>query len=1133
MNINERRRTMLYLILARAGGGKTTRITELMNDFSKNGKQVTLIVPEQFSFMSEKIMLQKTGAERFACIDVLSFTSLAEKLIGKPAFHERRRLDESAKAALMSFALETVCDKLTLYSEHITRGSVISEFVSLASEFKQSGVSPEELSRVAFSMEDSLLRKKLSDISVTLEAYDTLVSGSYFDPDDLLTELCEVLPESDYFNDRIVFIDGFRGFTALEHRVTEHMLRRSPAVYVTLCTDDLSGMDDETDLFAHTKRTAAKLIEGAKKNNVAVAKPQYLSKRSKFNNFPPHFQRYSSPELAALERELFDVSPNVYEGECPNITLCRAEDIYAECEFIACTAKKLVRENGLRSRDIAVIAADSSAYEAPLKSALKKCGISVFEDSRRPVDASPIVALVLSAAQIAAKGFDTESVMRYLKTELAGFDIDDIAKVENYCCLWQINGGEWLREWTKNPSGFGELQPEDAEELAILNELREKITAPLSRLCKTLAKGENGTAAARAMLNLLDEINAPENIRTLARRLSEQGDEGMALELDRIWELVMGILDSFEAVTRNRAVDAKRFFELIQLMLNVHTVGSLPQGLDEITIGSADRIRVASPKVVFIAGANAGVFPATALGSSSLTDNDRRRLLEMGIELAAFGEYKLAEQKLIAYNALCCASEKLFVCCPERGSKGEQLAPSELFAKIKELFPACREIKTESTDEMYRVEGKELAFEQLAKTPNGVLRASLLEYFSSDKNYSGRIAALERAGGMRAFAISDRSAAERLFGKNMKLSASRVESFYKCPFSYFCKYGIKALPRKVAELDPMQRGNVIHHVLESLLRTYDNAALSAMKRNELYDIIYAIMEEYLMRVLDGSGRSERFMYLYKKLASSVCDVAERLIEELSRSDFRPVEFEMKIDTQGKVPPYELYGDDFSVKISGAVDRVDMAEINGKKYFRIIDYKSSGKDFLLSDVMQGLNMQMFIYLFAIWHGGKGMFDGAIPAGVLYYPANSPIVSASRSDSEEKTQAAVRKKCRMQGMVLSDCDVVLAMDKEGNGEFIPADFKKGTMSGSLIGLTQLMRLKEKADSLLTEMSRLLRSGEIAALPANGKSYKDICGFCDYKTVCAYEEGVACRELADMKNADAVSELSKGDEKNEVDE
>ena len=183
-------------------------------------------------------------------------------------------------------------------------------------------------------------------------------------------------------------------------------------------------------------------------------------------------------------------------------------------------------------------------------------------------------------------------------------------------------------------------------------------------------------------------------------------------------------------------------------------------------------------------------------------------------------------------------------------------------------------------------------------------------------------------------------------------------------------------------------------------------------------------------------------------------------------------------------------------------------------------------------MQGLNMQMFIYLFAIWQSGRGELSGAMPAGVLYYPANSPMISAPRDEDEEKTALDIQKKCRMQGIVLSDCDVVIAMDRSASGLYIPVDFKKGEMSGSLIGLSQLAKLKEKADGLLLQMAEQLRGGEISALPAEGRSYKEVCKYCDYKTVCAYEDGIPVRALSDDKLADVLAALSKGDENDEVD-
>lgn len=1122
--------TMLYLILATAGGGKTTHIMNLIEQFSAGGhKKLSLIVPEQFSFTSEKMMLGRVGAKAMADIDVLSFTSLGEKLVGKPALHERRRLSDSAKAVLMKNALESVKDKLTLYGKHTSRRSVISEFVALSSEFKQNSLSTDSVRLALSQTENSLLKMKLSDIVTVLDAYDAAVEGSYFNPDDLLTELCDILPDTDYFTGRIVFVDGFRGFTAQEYKVLSHMMRKATAVYVTLCTDNLENTDDETELFAHTKRTAKKLIDTARKDSVPVAKPQYLSMRSKFNNFPPQITRFNSPELAALEKELFSPTPNVYEEECRNITLCKAPDIYGECEFIACTAKKLIREKGYRCRDIAVIARDSSGYEAPLRSALKKCGISVFEDSRQPVDVSPVVSLLSSAVDIAASGFGTETLMRYLKTGLAGFETEEISDVENYAYLWNLNGSAWLNDWTQNPRGFGEeITDDDKAELARLNEIRKNIVSPLFTLRENL-KDTTGGKAADAIYSFLEKIGAAENIRRLASELENQGETGLAIELDRMWEVVIDLLDSLEALSSDKYTDAKDIADTLELMLSVQTVGSLPQGLDEITIGSADRIRTAMPKIVFIAGANNGVFPALPFTGSALTDKDRRKMSEMGIELSDFGEYKLAEEKLIAYNAFCCASDMLFVCCPEKNSKGEQLSPSELYTKIRTLFPSCEEILTQELDGLYFVEGNDLAFEQLAsnKLSGNTLYASLNKYFSDKEDYIGKLAALDRASGSRDFRIENAKIAEKLFGRDMFMSASRVESFYKCPFAYFCRYGIKAMPRKIAELDPMQRGTVIHYALEMLLTTFNRTELENISRTELYDFFDKLLTEYMNSRLDGANRSERFVYLFKKLISSVCDVAQRLIKELTQSKFTPVEFELKIGNDGEIPAYEVPCKNGKVVISGSIDRVDEAVINGKKYIRVIDYKSSGKDFELSDVVQGLNMQMLIYLFALWHNGSDKFGEFTPAGVLYSSAKSPVVSVDRDADEAAVEKEIRKRCGMTGIILNDIDVVIAMDENLSGLYAPAKISKGALSGSLIGLEQLKRLREKTDKILAEMADSLHSGMISACPSYGENYKKVCEYCEYKAVCSYEETIPVRELADDDLQAVLENLEKGDD------
>lgn len=1126
---------MLQFIISRAGGGKTTKIMELIRDFLKGGQNLlTLIVPEQNSFQCEKDVLSMVGAPAMTDIDVTSFTALSESLLGKPAHYGRRRLSESASTVLMSMAMYEIKDELKLYGKHTGRKSLIMSFSSLSSELKQNCITIEDLNAAADGMPGGLLKEKLSDISRIMETYDRKVKESYFDPNDMLTELCSTSAIEEYFSNRIVFIDSFRGFSAQEYKVISQILRYAKAVYVTLCADNIDPVpEDVTNLFAPTRRTADTLRRLAKECGCSVDSVLNLSSGGKYNNFPPRFERYSCPELYALEHLIYSDTEITYDDEAENITLFTGEDIYSECDFVAATAKKLIRESNYRCRDITIVAREMSSYEAPLRSALKKYGISIFEDSRRPVDVSPVINIISAALSIAANGFSTEDLMRYLKTGLAGLTTDEISEVENYAYIWQISGKKWTEEWTSNPSGFVAFTESDTEHLKTINSIREKIMTPLVRFRQKLRGGKDGTEAVTALWNLIEEINLQENIKSMAEVLYKSGEDGIVTELERMWVLLVNVMDELETLTRGQKVTSSRLSDTLELMLSVQTIGNLPQGLDEIIIGSADRIRFSSPKAVFILGANEGVFPASPSVSSTLTEKEKAVMENFGIKFFGSNEWRVAEEKLIAYSCISAARDKVYISCSEKNIRGEMINPGEFWTDIDRTFTKCSRMTYSDLDGLYFAEADQPAFEQLAKSQPGILKSTFTEYFEGKPDYSDRLHALERAAGSRDFTIGNTQTAEKLFGKDMNVSASKVDTFYKCAFSYFCKYGLKAKPRRIAELDPAARGNVIHSVMENLLREHPADELMSIEKDELYDIVNTLTDSYLEAVLEGTEPDERFLETYEKLKETICLVAERLIEEFSRSEFRPVDFELKIGTDGQIPSYRLNCTKGTVNIEGSVDRVDIAEIDGETYFRVVDYKSSGKCFRLSDVLQGLNMQMFIYLFSIWENGTGKYGNVTPAGVLYSNISSPYIPMNRDSSEEDIKKALVKKVKMTGLVLDDSRIICAMENDGKGVFIPASVKKGEPDGNIIGIKSLEKLKEKADFLLINMADMLNGGQIKPLPvysdSSDSAYKDACTYCDYKAICGYEEEIARKRLNDMKYDEALAEL-EGKEEND---
>ena len=90
----------------------------------------------------------------------------------------------------------------------------------------------------------------------------------------------------------------------------------------------------------------------------------------------------------------------------------------------------------------------------------------------------------------------------------------------------------------------------------------------------------------------------------------------------------------------------------------------------------------------------------------------------------------------------------------------------------------------------------------------------------------------------------------------------------------------------------------------------------------------------------------------------------------------------------------------------------------------------------------------------------------------------------------------------------------------------------MKGSLIRLSQLEKLKEKADGILVEMADSLHGGKIEAVPSYGASYKHVCQYCDYKSVCAYEEDIPVKELYDTDLDEALRNLDGEEENDELD-
>ncbi len=1082
---------MLQLVLGRAGSGKTHYMRHMAKQLTEqNTEKIMLLVPEQYSFESEKAMLRLLGPAQAGCVEVTSFTRLTDTAFRAYGGSGIPKLEESGRSIFMSLALEEVKEELEFYVARPEE--LIPLMLSVSTELKMCAVPPARLLETAQETEDEKLRQKLREVGLILSAYDALVAQSYLDPLDDLQRLKQIFSQHHFFAGYHIYIDSFKGFTQQEFDLIELMLSQAGQVTVALTCDTLDH-EAGAEVFSRVRHTANVLTRLARRNHVAVSAPVMLTDGV----------RFAQTDLDRLEQQVFRVEKQPFSHTPDGIGLFSGETVYSEAAYIGAAIRHLVMNEGYAYRDFAIIARNLDPYRGVLDTALERYEVPYFMDTPRSVYAEPLMCMVLYALQILKSGFSSDNVFVYLKTGLAGLTPCEISMLENYTFLWKISGKKWLTEWTANVDGFVERQTEaQQKQLAELNRLREKAVKPLVRLQKRLKDG-SGQVCAKALYQFLEEMETPSALQALSDKLEKMGRPDTARQQVQLWNILMEILDQCASGLAEEVLTVQRFAELLRLMILSCDVAGIPQSLDHVTVGTADRMRPAQPKVVFVIGAVQGEFPAVPNSGGIFSDPERQSLIAMGLPLSDTAAEAAIEERYLAYAALTGASHRLYITWHRAGLTGEAKTPSAIVQEVKGVFPLL-EVQTEAQmEKAYFACTAEAAFSVAAKEYRGQtpLYAALKEMFAQKEGYAERWQALERAGETTAYRFAKPEYAKKLFRDQMSVSATQIEQYHLCPFQYFCRYGLNLRERRPAEMDQMEYGSLIHYLIQQMFEAHSAKEIAAMEKTVLTGAVQKEIAAYVNMKMGGSeDKTERFRFVFRRIADSACVVIAHIARELSQSKFRPVGHEMALKAQGgDFPPLAISLQDGTVvRVEGKIDRTDVMEENGVQYVRVVDYKTGKKEFKIGDILHGVNMQMLIYLAALVQSGRYR-----PAGVLYMPASRPIISVSRSAKPDAVEREINKQLRMNGVIVNDASVICGMEEQAQGLYIPVVLKDGVPRSqeSLLNADEMQKVLEYVQLLIGRMAKNLQQGHVQANPLQG-AY-DGCQYCPYFAVCRHEK------------------------------
>ena len=1113
----------LRLICGRAGTGKSNFCYEEIKKNIHNKQKIYMITPEQYSFTAEKKLLKKLETGSTINAEVLSFARMAYRVLLQVGGIAKPSLSKAGRAMLIYDILDKEKANLTFLGKS---NKNIELMETQLKELKKHSVSLTNLENVIKNIENKYLEEKLKDIMLIYEKHEEKLKGKYIEENDKLEILADKLEESKLFENAIFYIDEFSGFTKQEYKIIEKLLKVAKEVNITITTDNLDlNTNIEKDLFYESKKTADKLLYIARSNYIKCEKTIFMK----------DFYRFKTQELIHLEQNIQAIPYERYTKDVNNLSIFLSKNPYTEVEYVAKEIIKLVKFKNYRYRDIIVITKQIENYASLCKAIFGVYNIPVFIDEKKELSQNEFAKYILALLEIYSSNWSYEAVIQYLKIGFTTLSQEEIYEFENYTKKWGIKGSKWYKkEWN-----FGEQEELAKEKAKRMIIIKEKVINPLVELKEKLIGSKKVEQMNLEIYNFLIENQIQEKIKQKQQKLEEKGKLELAKEEELAWNIVMQVLDEMQALFSEDTISFEKYREILKVGLSQVGLGKIPQTQDQVMVGSLDRTKSSNVKAIFIIGMNDGVFPSIQKQEGFLNDEDRRKLKNEGVELAKGTLENLYEDNYNIYKALTMAEEKIYFSYPTSNLEGGALRPSTYITKLKKIFPNMQE-KSDLIENKFTLINENNTFEELINNLRkqkeneeiDEIWYSIEKYFEQKDDWKEKLKSAKKAleYDNKPEKIKEENI-QKLYGNTLITSISKLEQYRSCPFSYHLKYGLKLKPEEQYKMQSIDTGTFMHEVIDQFFSKTREKDLNIKKLEdeEIKQIIEEIINEKLgLAKYYIFTSSDKFKVLTNKLKRVVLKSMKYLIEGLKNSDFEVFANELEFKKGKDYNPITITLEDGKkVEITGKIDRVDLSKTEKGNYIRIIDYKSSVKNIDLNEVIAGLQIQLLTYLDATCN-----IEEMMPAGLLYYSLIDPILKTDKKINKEQIEEEMKKKFKMNGLILADVNVVKMMDKtleKGSSNVIPVYLdKEGNISkskSSSVTKEQFEDLRKYTNNLIKQIAKEMLSGDIKIEPYyQKKNKKTPCDYCDYKEICNFKESKCnnYRYIPNDKKEDVLSKI-----------
>ncbi len=1145
-------------VISKKSVNKSKKIAEQFAKWIKQDEvhQVYYIVPDHIKFTAEIEMIRRVGelltdssSRSYAStrLQVYSFKRLLWYLLRNEAIIEKTSISKVGITMLLKSILEEHSDELNLFKNEARHKGFLEQLSKVMNEFQSGGIEVQDFSSFFEASNPTENEQRLKEFGIIYRYYTDALKEDFVYQEESYAQLCSVIAAKD-FSKTFIVIDEMVTLTKAEMEVIEALVESGATVefHTTLTTYGVHTAKNEAadSLFTSNRILLERLSRWVNRGEDLTGIIEWENSDSLFdeefkvveqfwletNGGLPKAQKTTKPKLNNENSELKKIP-------LQKITFTKYTDEREEYQETFAQIKRMVQKGQVRYKDIQILGRNLEENHLFIESLLKQYDIPGFIDLSDSMEHHPIIQVLDALFAIWKYDWRYADIMSLLRSEYVLWrkDNEDPLKDQLQAFREQLDETETVilangyegYQWTNgNPWAYvedsidedskAEFSDKNTQILLKAQELRDELTMVLLSAFKKLEQVATTREAVTVLYQLLSTLGVDKSVIYWRDIAAEDGDIETARRQEQVWSEFIRLLDEYIYIFGDKSFDWENFMMLLHTGFEQTHYNLAPSTLDELTITGMDSVRYMPKKITFALGLTQGVMPRNIDETGLLTDSERELFsnhLDSGRFLAPTTGQLQSVEPFVFYQLLMSATDHLYLSCAVSKDGKEQLVSNFVkrllkYYELEEIDGSLnRQNRLEQGDfvvpfELFTtllLKMRENKFKELKEID--ILWILIPHLLKSDaafsEDYHALLASVFRLNIASKLPLS---LAQELYGNQLNLSTSQIETYYKDPFSHFLQYGLRLKERQEFELSPANTGEYFHEFFDQFIKELNARGLSL--RDLTLEQKMALEQEIFNRMKENPkfailASSRRLNFVQGLLHQTLMQTTNALQKQALALETKPWMTEVVFGTSGNYPIHIPIGKNQSIHLRGKIDRIDLMQADNGIYNGIIDYKSSEQKFEIAKLIAGVQIQLLTYLKVseeIIRSEKGIIPTPLEASYIH--VHNPKFSIKEVPTEEKFNQEWAKAFKHRGLVNSDQiarlnpEVVetsksnvlnVALKKDGG---ISATYK------NVVYTTEELKLfKDFVWEKIQEAGRSILSGDITLAPYEDfKQYAD---------------------------------------------